>query len=100
MNTSPTTALIALLASAAGSLTGYYTPALIPGVIFGVLAYIGVVIGLARLLRLDRDQALIGTSRCVLLALAVTLQATLRGCINGLAALDRWTTLSINRTGA
>lgn len=100
MNTSPTTALIALLAAAAGSLAGWYTPALIPGLIFGVLAYVGVVLGLARAFGLDRDQALIGTSRVLLLALAVTLQAILRGCVTGLNALSRWDTSALTRTGA
>jgi hypothetical protein len=98
---SPTTALIALLGSAAGSLTGWYTPALIPGLIFGVLAYAGVVLGLARAFGIDRDRALIETSRCILLAAAVTLQVILRGAINLLNALDRWSShLSLNRTGA
>lgn len=100
MNTSPTTALIALLASAAGSLTGYYTPGLIPALILPVVVYAGTVIGLAHLLHLDRDQALLGTSRCLLLAVAITLQAILRGCLAGLTALARLDTRAINRTGA
>lgn len=100
MQPTPTTALIALLGSTAGSLTAWFAPALIPGLIFGVLAYIGVVLGLARLLRLDRDKTLISTSRCVLLALAVTLQAILRACIGGLNALSRWDTSALTRTGA
>lgn len=100
MQPTPTTALIALLASATGSLAAWFTPGLVPGLIFGVLAYTGVVLGLARLLHVDRDQALIGTSRVMLLAVAVTLQATLRACITGLNALNRWDTSAISRTGA
>lgn len=100
MNTSPTTALIALLATAAGSLTAYYTPGLIPALILGVVVYAGTVIGLAHLLHLDRDQALLGTSRVLLLAVAVTLQAILRACIAGINALARWDTSQLTRTGA
>ncbi|WP_042400131.1 hypothetical protein [Streptacidiphilus carbonis] len=100
MNTSPTTALIALLAVAAGLLTGYYTPALIPGLVFGVIAYVAVVLGAIRLLHLNRDTTLINTTRCVLVAACLTLHAILRGCIAGLNALNRWDINAIARTGA
>lgn len=107
MQPTPSTAFITVLASAAGSLTAYYTPALIPGLILGVIAYLGVVLGLARAFRLGLDQALVGTTRCLLLAIAVTLHATHKGCIAGLAAcaalltaLARWDTSAISRTGA
>jgi hypothetical protein len=96
----PTHALITLLAAAAGTLTGWYSPALVPGLIFGVLAYIGVVLLAAWALGLNRDQALLGTSRVLLLAIAVTLTAILRGCIYGLNALAHWDTPSLSRTGA
>lgn len=100
MTTSPTIALIALLASAAGSLTAWFTPSLIPGLILGVLVYAGVVIGLAHLLHLNRDAALLGTSRVLLLAVAVTLQAALRALIAGINAISRWDTSQLTRTGA
>lgn len=100
MTTSPTTALIATLATAAGTLTAYYTPALIPGLIFGVLAWLAVVTAAARLLHLNLDRTLIGASRCLLVAVAVVLTAVLRGCITGLNALARWDTSQLTRTGA
>jgi hypothetical protein len=101
MRTTPTTALIAVIASAGGLLVGWYSPApVLPALVFGVLAYVGTVLLLAKVLRLDRDKALLGTSRCVLLAAALTLQAVLRACINGLNALSRWDTIPLARTGA
>lgn len=100
MQPSPSTALTAVLASAAGLLTAWFCPSLIPGLILGVVAYLaGVLIG-ARALGLKLDQALIGTTRCLLLAAAVTLHAILRGCIAGLNALSRFDTSAISRTGA
>lgn len=100
MQPTPSTAFITVLASAAGSLTAWYSPALIPGLIFAVLAYLAVVLGLARAFRLDLDQALIGTTRCLLFAAAITLQAVLRACITGLNMLSRWDMPSLDRTGA
>ena len=100
MQPSPSTAFITALASAAGSLTAYYTPALIPGLILGVIAYLGVVLGLARQFQLSLDQALIGTTRCLLFVVAVAAHAIARTCITGLNALARWDTSAISRTGA
>lgn len=100
MQPSPTTALIALLATAAGSLTTWYSPSPVPGLILGALVYVGVVLGLAKTFGIKRDQALIGTSKCLLLALAVTAHAIARICITSLNALARWDTSAISRTGA
>jgi hypothetical protein len=97
---SPTTALIALLASAAGSLTAWYWPSLIPGLILGTAVYAGAILLGTKAFGLDRNETLLGTSRVLLLALALTLTAVLRACITGINALARWDTSQLTRTGA
>ena len=73
MRSTPTTALIAMISSAAGLLVGWYTPALLPGLALGVLAYAGAVVGLAALFRQDRDTTLTGATLLVVrVAMAIT----------------------------
>lgn len=86
MQPSPTTALIALLGSTAGSLTGYYTPALIPGVIFGVLAYALAVVGLAAAFRQDRDATLTAATLLVVRVAMAIIETFAGGLYRLLAA--------------
>jgi hypothetical protein len=101
MRTTPTTALIAVLACATGLLIGWYAPApLLPAVVFAVLAYALAVVGLAAAFRIDRDRALVDATRAILTLTALALQAGLRACIGGLNFLDRWAAPALHRTGA
>ena len=87
MRTTPTTALIAILACAAGLLTTWYIPGLIPGLIFGVLAYAGTLLLLAAAFRQDRDAVLAGGTLLLVRATAAVIQAAASGVLWLLAAL-------------
>lgn len=94
MRTTPTTALIAVIAAAAGLLTVWYTPDLIPGLIFGVLAYTATLLAGAAILRQDRDTVLAGGTLLIVRAAAAVIQAAATGalwCLRAFAqVLDAW----------
>jgi hypothetical protein len=89
MRTTPTTALIAVISSAAGLLASWYTPVpLLPALVFGVLAYVLAAVGLAAAFRQDRDSTLTGATLLVVRATAVTLQTLAGAALHLLAALE------------
>ena len=94
MRTTPTTALIAVIACATGLLTAWYVPGIIPGLIFGILAYVATLLALAAAFRQDRDTVLAGGTLLVVRALAAVIQAAASGILWLLRALaqvlDEW----------
>lgn len=93
MHTSPTTALIALLASTAGSLTAWYAPTpLLPALLFAILAYTATVLGLAAAFRIPRDEALATTSLLIIRAATITIQTAAGATLHLLTAAEHWLT--------
>lgn len=91
MRTTPTTALIAVIASAVGLLVGWYAPApVLPALVFGVLAYAGTVVGLAALFRIRRDEALADTSLLIVRAAVITVQTAAGAALHLLTNAERW----------
>jgi hypothetical protein len=91
MRSTPTTALIAVIAAAGGLLAGWYSPTpVLPAALFAVLAYAGIVVGLAALFGIKRDQALADTSLLVIRALVITIQTAAGACLHLLTAAEQW----------
>lgn len=95
MRTTPTTALIAVIASSVGLLVGWYSPApVLPAAVFAVLAYAGTVVGLAAAFRQDRGLALINATLLIVRAAAITIQTLAAAGLHLLAtletALEQW----------
>jgi hypothetical protein len=94
MRTTPTTALIAVTACATGLLTSWYVPGIIPGAIFGVLAYTATLLALAAAFRQDRDTVIAGGTLLLVRGLAAAIQTAASGtlwCLRALAqVLDEW----------
>jgi hypothetical protein len=91
MRSTPTTALIAVIAAAGGLLTGWYAPApVLPAALFAVLAYAGIVVGLAALFGIKRDRALADTSLLVIRTLVITIQTAAGACLHLLTAAEHW----------
>lgn len=93
MRSTPTTALIAVIASAVGLLTGWYAPApVLPAALIAVLAYAGVVVGLAAAFRIRRDEALAGVGLLTIRAAVIILQTAAGAVLHLLTAAERWLT--------
>lgn len=93
MRSTPTTALIAVIATAGGLLTDWYAPApILPAALFAVLAYTGIVLGLAAAFHIRRAQALADTSLLIIRALVITTQTAASAALHLLAAAEHWLT--------
>jgi len=91
MRSTPTTALIAVIASAGGLLAGWYAPApVLPAALIAILAYAGVVVGLAAAFGIRRDEALADTSLLLIRALVITIQTGAGAALHLLTAAERW----------
>jgi hypothetical protein len=89
-------------ACAAGLLTAWYVPGIIPGAIFGVLAYAGTLIALAAAFRQDRDTVIAAGTLLLVRGLAAVIQTAASGtlwCLQALAqVLDEWASQSKTTT--
>lgn len=95
MRTTPTTALIAVIATAGGLLAGWYAPApVLPAALFAVLAYAGIVVGLAALFHLDLAVTLLAATLLIVRSTVITLQTLAAAGLHLLAtletALEQW----------